>query len=124
MNSLDIARLILISVSKNGKIHKNALGYVAKEVVSLDEATVDKLGFDPDQIRRICEAHRTGDCEGATSLLTPEIVSTFIAAGSQEECLKFVESVVEAGVNLPILVPFGGDVHPIIEVGEEFAKKA
>jgi 5,10-methylenetetrahydromethanopterin reductase len=123
VRSLDIVGLVLISANEYGKIHPNALGYAIKTVAMLTDEAVQHYGFDPQLVRRIREAYFQGDCNLAGRLITSEMVSSFIAAGTQENCLRFIEGIVGAGVKLPVLLPFGGDIHPVIEVGAEFLRR-
>ena len=123
-NSIDIAKLILVSASDSGKIHDNALGYAARCVAGLDESEVQRLGFDPERVRRVRGEVDQDNCQAAYRLLLPEMISTFIAAGTPSECLRIIEEFVQPGVDLPILMAFGGDVNAVIEIGAEYANRS
>ena len=121
IDSIDVAKLIIISVSINGKINRNALGYAAKHISNFDEATIQKLDLDPEQVRQVREAYQMGDCETAYRRLSPELASSIICCGNQDECLTYIEGITVVGVKLPIILSFGGQLEPIIELGSEYA---
>jgi len=124
LNSIDVVKLIVVSANDNGEIHNNALGFAARYVNQLNESEVEKLGFDPERVRRIKEEFKLGNCHSACRLLSPDIVSAYVAAGTPADCLRVIEGFVQAGVNLPILMPFGGDMNAVIEVGKEYANRS
>jgi 5,10-methylenetetrahydromethanopterin reductase len=120
--SIDIAAILVTGASENGTIHSNTLGYVAKEVALLEEPEAQKLGFEPERSRRVKEEYLRGDYASALRLLSPDMISTFTVAGAPSDCLRIIEEFVQAGVNLPILLPFGGDLNTVIGVGARYAK--
>jgi 5,10-methylenetetrahydromethanopterin reductase len=123
IGDMDVAELIMVSVSDKGEPHTNALGYAIKHLSNLDTTTINELDFDPVRIRRIREAYIEGDCDTAYSLISPELAAAFVAVGTQDEILSYIEDIVNAGVKLPILLPFGGDIQAVIEVGVEYSKR-
>jgi 5,10-methylenetetrahydromethanopterin reductase len=122
-SSHEIVGLVLTSVSRNGDIHPNALGYAVKTVATMSDTALEKCDFDPGLVRRIRTAYLEGDCQQAFRLISPDMISTFLAAGTQDECLLFIEDLVEAGIGMPVLIPFGGDLNSVIEIGAEFLRR-
>ena len=120
--SIDVAAIVMTSVTKDGKVDANALAYAAKGAAGLDDANVWALGFDPEQVRRVREEFNQGHCEEACRLLSPAMVSAFVAAGAPSDCVRTLNGFVRAGVDLPLLLPFGGSVSDVIKVGEAFAR--
>jgi 5,10-methylenetetrahydromethanopterin reductase len=123
-NLVDVAAIVVASVSEDGSIDENTLCYAAKQVATLDEVNVQRLRFDPEQVARIRVEYQQGNCRSASSMLSREMVSTFTAAGTPEDCLLSVERFARAGVDLPILLPFGGDVNAVIAAGSEYLRRA
>ena len=121
--SIDVAAILVTSASRDGAIHPNTLGYAVKSVAALAEDDALRLGLDPERVRRVKAEYALGNCESAGRLLSPEMVSTFVAAGRPASCLTVIEGFVQAGVTLPILMPFGGDWRGVIELGTEYAKE-
>ena len=123
VSSIEVVKLILMSVSEDGNPHENALGYVSREIARLNDSDVLQLGFDPERVRRLKNAYQQGDCQRAFGLLTSDMITTFVAAGTPDDCLRVIEEIVQEGVDLPILLPFGGDVSAVLEVGIEYARR-
>jgi 5,10-methylenetetrahydromethanopterin reductase len=124
IKSIDVATIIVISASDDGRVDENTLGYATKQVAALDEAAVQRLGFDPERARRIKDEYQQGNCRSAYRLLSSDMVSAFVAAGTPDDCLRTIERFAQSGVHLPILLPFGGDVNGIIQVGVEYLRRA
>jgi 5,10-methylenetetrahydromethanopterin reductase len=121
-DSIDVAAIIVTSASADGKIDDNTLGYAAKHVAALEESDIQRLGFDPDRVSRVKEEYQQNNCQSAYRMLSPDIIAAFTAAGTPADCLRIIEGYAKKGVKLPILMPFGGDISSVIEVGVEYLK--
>lgn len=123
-DSIEVGVLIVTSCSEDGSVHPNTLGYAAKSVAQTDVADYEKLGFDPEQAARVRDAYDNGECRNACALLSRKMIDTFTAAGTPDDCLRAIDRYVRAGVTLPILLPFGGDMEGILRLGGQFAAHA
>jgi hypothetical protein len=90
-------------------------------VALLDDATVTDLGWDLERVHRIREAWASGDWQLGRSLMTSEMVRAFVAAGPEDHCIEVINETVRAGVTLPVLIPYGGDLQPVLELGARYA---
>ena len=120
-----VARSIrfLASVSGRGEsIHPNALGWATKSVAQLDDLSVSRLGWDLERIERIRSSWAKQDWESGRRLMTPEMVRTFVAAGPSDRILEIIDETVRRGVTLPVLIPYGGDLQPVLDVGAQYAR--
>lgn len=120
--ALDRASLIFASASDDGRIHPNVLNTAVGAVSRLDESEIASLGLDPERVARVCQARAAGDLAGARDLIDQSMVSLVAAAGTPEQCLRSLERYAQAGVTLPMLFAFGGDLEPLVEVGATFAR--
>jgi alkanesulfonate monooxygenase SsuD/methylene tetrahydromethanopterin reductase-like flavin-dependent oxidoreductase (luciferase family) len=119
---LEIVKLVLASVSGRGEpVHPNALGWATKSVALLDDASVRRLGWDLERAGRIRDAWSKQDWESGKRLMTPEMVRAFIAAGPPDHILEVLDETVRQGVTLPVLIPYGGDLQPVLDVGARYA---
>jgi alkanesulfonate monooxygenase SsuD/methylene tetrahydromethanopterin reductase-like flavin-dependent oxidoreductase (luciferase family) len=119
---LEIVKLILASVSGEGEpVHPNALGWATKSVALLDEPSVRRLGWDLERVNRIRDAWAKRNWEFGKRLMTPEMVRAFIAAGPPDQIVDIIQETVRQGVTLPVLIPYGGDLQPVLDVGARYA---
>ncbi|MBI4218542.1 MAG: LLM class flavin-dependent oxidoreductase [Chloroflexi bacterium] len=120
---IDVVKLILAAPeTKDGKIHSNALGWATKSVALLNDSTVQRLGWDPERVARIRAAWSREDWDGGRRLMSTEMVRSFIAAGSIDACLEILDETSRLGVTLPVLIPYGGDLGPVLELGAAYAR--
>jgi 5,10-methylenetetrahydromethanopterin reductase len=120
LKDVDVASIIVTSVSRDGMIDDITLCWVAQFVARLDDAEVITLGFDPELVTQIKSRYQRRSFHAASKLVTPEMISAFAATGTAMECQWMIERYVAAGANLPILVPFGGDLQQLIEMGKAY----
>ena len=119
---LEVVKLVLTSVSRRGEpLHPNALGWATKSVALLDDPTVNALDWDLERVTRVRAAWGAGDWERGKELMTPGMVRTFIAAGPADECLEIIDETVRAGATLPVLIPYGGDLGTVLDLGARYA---
>ena len=123
-SKLEVVKLVLTSVTGGGPLDQNALGWAAKSVSLLDDATVRTLGWDSALTVKIKAAWERGDWEAGKRAMTPQMRRAFVAAGSKEHVLEVVRETAAAGVTLPVLIPYGGDLRPVIEAGAEYLRSA
>jgi alkanesulfonate monooxygenase SsuD/methylene tetrahydromethanopterin reductase-like flavin-dependent oxidoreductase (luciferase family) len=119
---MEVVKLILASVSGNGEpVHPNALGWATKSVALLNEPSVRRLGWDLERVNRVRDAWAKQDRESGKRLMTPEMVRAFIAAGPPDQIIDIIQETVRQGVTLPVLIPYGGDLQPVLDVGARYA---
>lgn len=119
---IDVASIIVTSVSRDGSIDPNTLGAVAARMSRLGRDEVATLGLDPELVTRVRDAYQRNDCVGAAALITPEIASTWAAVGTMEQCMASIRRQVELGVSLPILFTFGCDFDDLLDLGAELMR--
>jgi 5,10-methylenetetrahydromethanopterin reductase len=119
---LDVAALIFASASDDGRIHRNVLNAVVGAVARLTGTEIESLGLDPDRVARVQRARAEGDLATACALIDQSMVSLIAAAGTPEQCLRSLQRYADAGVTLPMLFAFGGDLEPLVEVGAAFER--
>jgi 5,10-methylenetetrahydromethanopterin reductase len=121
-DTLEVVKLVLTSVTGRGEpLHPNALGWATKSAALVDDATVTTLGWDLERVGHIRSTWAARDWDTGKGLMTPDMIRTFVAAGPPEDCLRVVEETVQSGVTLPVLVPYGGDLRPVLELGATYA---
>jgi alkanesulfonate monooxygenase SsuD/methylene tetrahydromethanopterin reductase-like flavin-dependent oxidoreductase (luciferase family) len=124
--ALETVKLILASVgpeatTPSGRaVHHNALGWAAKSVSLVDGETVRKLKWDAERAYRIKSAWAAGDWEAGKDAMTPEMTLAFVAAGPPEHLAGVIRDTVATGVTTPVLIPYGGELRPLIEAGARF----
>jgi 5,10-methylenetetrahydromethanopterin reductase len=104
----DIAGFITTSVSDNAKeaieASKTFLAYVFRtkhhaENIRMGGGQVDQEG--------LAAAISKRDWEGAKRFISDEVVYAHSVSGTPSDCRKRLEEFIEAGLNLPILLPMG-----------------
>lgn len=116
---LDRGVLVVADCSEDGSIHPNILSYAVRSVTRQPPEFLDRLGIDRELVSRIREA----DCERARSLLTREMIRQFVVAGTVDDCLETLNDYQEAGIKLPLLLPFGGRVENLIHLGKIYGQQ-
>ncbi len=119
---LEIVKLVLVSVTGKGPLDPNAVGWAAKSVALMDERAAARLGWDLERVRRIRAAWVASDWEAAKRLMTPGMVRAFVAAGTREHCLEVLRETARLGVTTPVIIPYGGELAPVLELGAEYAR--
>ncbi len=119
---LEVVKLVLCSVTGTGPLNQNALGWAAKSVSLLDADTVHRLGWDAERVDRVRTSWERGDWEAGKLAMSPEMTSTFVAAGPAERTVEAIRQTVLAGATLPVLIPYGGELGPVIEAGARYAR--
>lgn len=121
-SALEAVKLVLTSVTGDGPLNQNALGWATKSLSLLDGATVGRLGWDQERVARIRSAWSRGDWDAGKAAMTPGMVRTFVAAGTEENALGIIEETVAAGVDLPVLIPYGGELVPVLAAGAAYLR--
>lgn len=116
---LDCGVLVVADCSEDGSIHPNVLSYVVRSLIRQSPEALDKLGFDRELVARIQTA---SGCDQARSLLTRDMIRQFVIAGTVHDCVETLHSYREAGVKLPILLPFGGRIDSLIRLGRIYGE--
>jgi 5,10-methylenetetrahydromethanopterin reductase len=125
-SSLETVKLILTSVGPSAdtapgrRAHHNALGWAAKSVSLLTDETVSELGWDPGRVARVRTHWAAGEWEAGKSAMTVDMTRAFVAAGEADHVLGVIRDTVRAGVSVPVLIPYGGDLRPILEAGAQY----
>ena len=124
MSSVDVAALVVAAVGDDGVANENTRSYVVSRVDRLTEAEALAAGFDPKRVAGIRRESRMGHSDSACKLLSREMVEAYSIQGTPSQCVSALESLVDAGVRLPILLPFGGDIHELAKAGSEYIRSA
>ncbi len=129
---MEVVKLVLASVESARPVtrrgnasrpaHHNAMGWAAKSVALLDDKTVRSLDWDLSLVTRIKAAWAAGDWAKGKSQMTPDMVRAFVAAGSQEHVAEVIRETIATGVTLPVLIPYGGPLEPVLEAGAAYIK--
>jgi 5,10-methylenetetrahydromethanopterin reductase len=119
---LEVLKLVLTSVTGDGPLNQNAVGWGAKSVSLLDEATVGRLGWDQERVARVRLAWSRGDWDAGKAAMTPSMVRAFVSAGTQEHALGVIEETVATGVDLPVLIPYGGELRQVLDAGAAYVR--
>jgi 5,10-methylenetetrahydromethanopterin reductase len=125
-SKLETVKLILTSVgpdvrSREGpRAHHNALGWAAKSVAMLSDDVVHQLGWDAARVARVRGHWASGEWEAGKSAMTPDMARAFVAAGPPDHVLEVVRDTVRTGVSLPVLIPYGGDLRPVLDAGARY----
>lgn len=117
VDDLDIVGIVATSVADSGPIDGNTLSRIADRVARLGPSDIDALGFDEKQVGWIRAALASSDCEAALAAVSPKMAATWAAAGTTDTCVAHIEALKASGVNMPMLVPFGGNIDALLELG-------
>ena len=54
--------------------------------------------------------------------LTPEMIESYVVAGSVADGLRMLERFTGSGADTPVLMPFGGDLEGVLELCAAYAR--
>jgi 5,10-methylenetetrahydromethanopterin reductase len=108
LKDTDVAGFITTSVSEDAReaidASKMFLAYIFRNPHHAENVRMG--GGEVDQ-RRLAEAVGKRDWDGATKLISDEVVFTHSITGTPSDCRNRLREFIEAGLNLPILLPMG-----------------
>ena len=132
-DSLEVGALITTAVAESSEDLEVLRRYVAFEVHRMSEDGWRRRGLDLVACRKIKDVYaRYADEDSvvrygmepagreASVYVTDSMLAPFAVFGSPRECAGQLEKYVTAGVDLPIVHPFGCDPERVIEVGRIF----
>ena len=123
MNDFDSAGLLASSVSKDGSVDLGTRGMVSSMVAFfLNETQLQLSGFSDKDAEPIRHVFNKSGWQEAAKMATPEMISTFAAAGNQNQVVDRLLAYEKAGVKLPILFIMGGDPDLMIEAGRTYVE--
>ena len=106
---------------------------VAFQTHRLNQEEADRRGIELEAYHRIKATYARHAAPGgrvmygaepaayeAVPHVTPAMLRAFAVVGTPDECARQLERYVAAGVTLPILLPTGCDIGPVIETGSVF----
>ncbi|MFQ5539567.1 MAG: LLM class flavin-dependent oxidoreductase [Candidatus Binatia bacterium] len=108
LKDTDVASFITTSVSEDARkaidASKMFLAYIFRNPHHAENIRMG--GGEVDQ-RRLAEAVGKRDWDGATKLISDEVVFAHSITGTPSDCRNRLREFIEAGLNLPILLPMG-----------------
>jgi 5,10-methylenetetrahydromethanopterin reductase len=108
LKDTDVAGFITTSVSEDAReaidASKMFLAYIFRNPHHAENVRMG--GGEVDQ-RRLAEAVGKRDWDGATKLISDEVVFAHSITGTPSDCRNRLREFIEAGLNLPILLPMG-----------------
>jgi 5,10-methylenetetrahydromethanopterin reductase len=108
LKDTDVAGFITTSVSEDAReaidASKMFLAYIFRNPHHAENIRMG--GGEVDQ-RRLAEAVGKRDWDGATKLISDEVVFAHSITGTPSDCRNRLREFIEAGLNLPILLPMG-----------------
>jgi 5,10-methylenetetrahydromethanopterin reductase len=132
--SLEIAPLIGIWVAQHPSEFDVMRRVIAFELSRLNEAVAVEQGLEIEPFRVIKEIYARHSGTGeivkygreraafeAAPYVTDTMLRAFALVGTVDECVNQMKRYIAIGVTLPILVPLGGDISKVIQVGTTFA---
>lgn len=117
---IDIAAAIVASVSDGGEVDEATRCWAAGFVARLSEEECQSLGFDPERSAEIRRIFQSGQRGQAAELLSRDMITSFAIAGTPANVLSGIQEYVDAGVQLPILVPFERNIDQLLQVGAKY----
>jgi 5,10-methylenetetrahydromethanopterin reductase len=120
--SIDVLGLVLLGVSRDGRIDPRIYGWVAPRLAKMDDAAAQARGFDLARMARLRAAVAAKRIDEARLLITPEMLKACGAWGTPDYCLDWLEQMGAAGVH-PVIIPMSGDSSLGLEVGAEYARR-
>jgi 5,10-methylenetetrahydromethanopterin reductase len=122
LEDVDVASYIICAMSKDDTtLDKSFIEYFAFNVATADSGYLRLCGVEKEG-QAIKEAWKIGGVKKAAEKVTSEVLDALAIYGSPEKCIRGLQKYIDAGVKLPILMPFGSttDVKTTIEM---FGKK-
>jgi len=107
---IDIACLIILSISENINEAKAAIKRVVAHLVTLPQfdPILKASGLqDNAAVISIREAGRKGEMEKASQYVNDELMEVLTIFGTPKECKLKLKRFISAGVTLPVIYPFG-----------------
>jgi 5,10-methylenetetrahydromethanopterin reductase len=118
---IDVASIIVTSVSSDGAIDPNTIGAVAARISRLNDTEIETLELDPSLVSRVRSAYLAGDCDALRGLISVDVATRWAAAGTPDQCLAVIGRQLGRGVTLPILFTFGCNVNDLLDLGARLA---
>jgi len=116
---IDVAAIILYSVSRNGRPNDAVRGFLSYSLSYSNPEYLRMGGFDETEIEPIKEALEKKGMLEASKLVTDAMVDTHAAAGTPDRCREKLEEYKSAGVTLPIIFTMGTNTGMAIKtIGE------
>lgn len=124
VSDIDVASIIVTSVSSDGAIDANTLGAVAARMSRLSESEAAALELDAAAVARVRSAYHAGDCVALRDLISVDVAARWAAVGTPDQCLPVIRRQIARGVTLPILFTFGCDVNDLLDLGARLAAES
>lgn len=124
IDDVDRPQLIALSMDEDsGKAIDAARGLVT-QYIGQQPHIREACGVDPDVGERISEElggwpADGADIERASRLVSDEVITNIVAAGTPDECVRKVREYCEAGCTEPVVYSLGDNVEEVIDVVAE-----
>ncbi|MFX1405014.1 MAG: LLM class flavin-dependent oxidoreductase [Promethearchaeota archaeon] len=122
LEDVDIASYIICAMSTDDEaLDKSFIEYFAFNVATADVGYLQLCGIEKEG-QAIKEAWKKGGVKKAAEKVTSEVLDALAIYGSPKKCLQGLQRYIDAGVTLPILMPFGS-IAKVKSTIETFGKK-